>query len=132
MTSVYYYGPLERPGHHFFYENGMSLSHDERALIPWKEWEIDGKLQPGCWCDRGHWEHGQENEGEALLHQKDGWTLISFWDRTIDHRFACNSSYIAKGIFTFEQMVELAKVRFAERWNKMKFEVRLSSESRKL
>jgi hypothetical protein len=106
-----------------FYETGAKLLSFEREHVPWKDWEIDGKLQPGCFYDRGCWEHGRENEGEALLHHKDGWTALSFWDRSVDHRGACNSTYLAEGTFTFEEMVELAKTRFAARWSLMKFQV---------
>jgi hypothetical protein len=66
----------------------------------------------------------QEIEGEALVHHKDGWTALAFWDRTVDKRGACCSVYLAEGIFTFEQMVEMAKERFSHRWNKMNFEVK--------
>lgn len=129
MTTVYYYGPLDAPGHQFFDESGSKVYSNDKKGLPWKEWDIDGKLQPGCSPHPrdGRWEHaGPEIEGEALLHHKDGWTAISFWDRSVDPRGACNSTYIAEGTFTFEQMVELAKTRFAARWSKMKFEVRLS------
>lgn len=51
------------------------------------------------------------------------------WDRSVDKRGACNSNYFAEGDFTFEQMVTMAKARFAPRWDKMKFEVRLVFDS---
>lgn len=131
MTSVYYFGPLARSGHFMYNPDGYTVMRDEEEKIPWKPWDIDGKLQPGCYQHPrdGRWEHnGPENEGEALLHHKDGWTALSFWDRTIDTRYACNSTFIANGIFTFEEMVALAKEKFPGRWAAMKFEVRLSQE----
>ncbi len=68
-------------------------------------------------------------EGEAVLHHKDGWTALSLWDSTIDTRPGCSSTYIAKGVFTFEEMVTLAKERFTERWNKMRVTVTLVAQN---
>lgn len=127
-----YFGPWERAGHFLHDESGFRLDSRELNALPWKEWDIDGKLQPGCFPHPrdGRWEHsGPENEGEALLHHKDGWTALSFWDRSVDTRGACNSTYIAEGVFTFEQMVEMAKARFAERWNRMRFAVTLAQKA---
>ncbi len=123
--KMLYFGPLVTSGHFLFHDNGMGADYDEREKAPWKGHEIDGKLQPGCFIDRwGHWDtSGPQIEGEALIHHKNGWTALSFWDRTIDQRYGCNSTFMAEGTFTFEEMVELAKTRFAERWSKMKFQV---------
>ena len=129
---VLYFGPLKESGHFMFYENGQEVSPHRLAdtITPWKANDIDGTLQPGMILWREHWVKESERggrswrEGEAVIHHKDGWTALSFWDSTIDTRPGCSSTYIAEGIFTFEQMVELAKDRFAERWNKMRFEVK--------
>lgn len=126
---MYYFGPLEKPGHYLYREDGWTVSmfEDQDAVCPWKHFEIDGKLQPGCPdpADRLRNRTRPMCEGEALLHHKDGWTALAFWDFTVDTRPGSSSTYIAEGILTFEEMVELAKTRFAERWKKMAFEVRL-------
>lgn len=129
MTSVYYFGPLVESGHFMFREGSTyRVASYERPPIPWKDEEIDGSLQPGAPNpqDRLQRRTRPMREGEAALHTKDGWTALSFWDFTVDKRPGCSSTYIADGVFTFDQMVELAKARFSERWNKMRFEVRLS------
>jgi len=131
---MFYFGPWDHPGHYFFDERGREIWEDKipgfpfghsGTLIP-----VDGCLQPGvCKDGRGHWRRGgagTDDEGLALLHHINGWTALCFWDRTVDKRMACNSNYFAEGDFTFEQMIEMAKTRFATRWNKMKFEVRLA------
>lgn len=120
---MFYFGPWGEPGHYMFNEHRMWV-HKEEDNIPWNG-QIDGRLQPGCRFEDGRWEHydADETEGRALLHHKNGWTALSFWDRSVDTRFASNSTYFAEGTFTFEQMVEMAKARFADRWNRMKFEV---------
>jgi hypothetical protein len=125
---MFYFGPWDQPGHFFFSEGGYSSSREAESVIPWKDYEVDGVLQPGCVLERDRWvRKGPENEGEALLHHKGGWTALSFWDRSVDKRGACNSTYFAEGTFTFAEMVEMAKARFAVRWNKMRFEVKLKA-----
>lgn len=119
-----YFGPFREPGHFFFTEEGYSFSSSKFMDVPWRAEDIDGKLQPGRVLWRDHWiQRGPSTEGLSLLHHKDGWTALSIWDSSVDTRPGCSSTYIAKGTFTFEQMVELAKTRFAERWNRMKFPV---------
>lgn len=118
-----YFGPYKESGHFFYDETGWRLMRDEVQKLPWQH-ELDGTLQPGQVLWRGEWvQRGPRIEGEALLHHKDGWTALSMWDSSVDTRPGCNSTYIAQGIFTFDEMVALAKERFAERWNRMKFPV---------
>jgi hypothetical protein len=125
-----YFGPWDRAGHHMFNELGESVHSQRPRDFPWDENSptngIDCQLQPGCYKDKrdGYNQHGEEIQGQALLHHKNGWTALSFWDRSVDTRGGCNSTYFAKGNFTFDQMVEMSKTRFAFRWNKMKFEVK--------
>lgn len=116
---MFYFGPWDVAGHYMRSDNYPPQDLKESRAIshftagnPWG-YRIDGGLCP----DTG--------EGLALLHQKDGWTVLSFRDYTVDIRFGSNSNYLAEGTFTFEQMVEMAKTRFAYRWNMMKFEVKL-------
>ncbi len=130
---ILYFGPWDSPGHYLFWEGGIAerparVGGRERPRdFPWNENSsengIDCQLQPGCYRKDGVWKHGAEIEGSAKLHHKSGWTALAFWDRSVDIRGGCNSTYFAKGDFTFEQMVELAKTRFAKRWSKMNFEV---------
>ena len=120
-----YFGPWDQAGHHFHGRHGGYVSHENCLRCPWQPHQIDCGLQAGCVVDhRGHLTTGKEIEGDALLHHKDGWTALSFWDRTIDTRGRCNSTYLAEGTFTFNEMVALAKENFSRRWNHMKFEVR--------
>ncbi len=123
---MYYFGPWGESGHYLFTEQKRHVWTED--VIPWALGEIDCGLQPGC---KGKKSYQIDNkiqvEGEALIHHKSEWTALSFWDRTVDERYGCNSTYLAKGEFTFAQMVVLARTRFPERWNAMKFEVRLVS-----
>lgn len=129
-TRMFYFGPWDSPGHYVCDENGYSVAREVERILPWGHREenqhhLDCCLQPGCYKDRdGSIEHlGPQIEGQAVLHHLNGWTAIGFWDRTIDTRPNSNSAYMAEGTFTFDEMVEMAKTRFAERWNKMRFKV---------
>lgn len=125
-----YFGPWKESGHYFFYETGEPVYSEERKKLGWKDHEIDGVMQPGCPDPSDRLQrHGPRIQGEALLHHRDGWTALSFWDSSVDTRPGCSSTYIAKGIFTFEKMVELSKTRFAVRWNRMKFAVKLAEKT---
>lgn len=126
---MFYFGPWDRPGHYFFDEQGRSVREDLTPGFPFGHEPgkiyVDGRLQPGCPNpgDRLQRRTRAEVEGAAALHHIQGWTALCLWDRSVDTRGACNSNYFAEGEFTFEQMVEMAKSRFSERWNKMKFSV---------
>lgn len=118
---IYYFGPWDQAGHHMR-ARGIPADLEERRAIsgftytnPWGT-KIDGGL---CPKDTGE-------EGRALVHHRNGWTALSFWDYSVDTRPGSNSTYLAEGEFTFEEMVAMAKEHFAYRWNKMAFEVRLA------
>jgi|ERR1700722_12854775 len=119
---MFYFGPWERAGHFMHGEDGHEVwNRSELSGFPWQVdgSNIDGVLQPTCYQDpEGRWRNTKEPLNEAVLHQKNGWTAISFWDRSVDTRGACNSTYFAKGIYTFDEMVNLAKERFKVRWDK--------------
>lgn len=111
---MYYFGPLNDTGHYAYREDGSKVdSHTWVAMCPWG-FQVDGGIQP----------KGSQEEGVAAIVHKDGWTALTFWDRTIDTRPGSHSTYLAEGTFTFEQMVEMAKSKWARRWSIMKFEVR--------
>lgn len=123
--KMFYFGPWDRAGHFLVDESGRNVPYQQRGSFPWNEDSgeigIDCQLQPGCVKRYGRWKHGEETEGAALVHHKNGWTALCFWDRCVDTRGGCNSNYFAEGTFTFAEMVAMAKERFAYRWNKMPF-----------
>lgn len=100
--KVVYFGCWKDKGHYVRALSGISrYSKEEYAFTdtnPWK-YEIDSGLCPT----------GQEIEGVCAIHHKDGWTALSYWDRSIDNRGKSNSNFFAEGIFTFNEMIEIAK-----------------------
>lgn len=103
----YYFGCIDQPGH-YMHSSPAPRDIEERREVshfvhsnPWG-YDIDGGLCP----------KGPEVEGRAIVRHKDGWTALSFWDRSVDRRGKCNSNFLAVGDLTFDQMVELAKRHF--------------------
>lgn len=120
QPRMYYFGPWREPGHYVFEEGGYQLPWQQVSKLPWMEkdhWTADGGIEP-----QDKYKHV---DGAASLVKKEGWTALAMWDASVDKRLACVSVYIAEGDFTFEQMVDMACRRFATRWSRMKFPVKL-------
>jgi len=115
---MFYFGAWDAAGHYLFNERGLMMrEHEHEAKdFPWnvRGTDIDCELTP---------QRNNQHLGEALVHHKAGWTALAFWDRSVDRRPNSNSVFFAEGTFGLEEMVALARVRFAERWQKLGFDV---------
>ena len=119
MNDIFFFGCAkgDQSGHRMHKSRFSDMQYQEVARLvysnPWRH-SIDGTLAPaGC---------GQK-QGQALLHCKDGWTAISFWDRTGDSRMGSNSAFLAKGDYTFAEMINLASTAFPEIMASFKFSI---------
>jgi len=93
--KVYYFG-FAGSGHHMYQPgDGMYLRNLE---TPW------GAYPDGTLCPEKTYENGL-----ALLHHKDGWTALAFWDQSGDTRPGSHSTFLVPGTFTFDEMLALAK-----------------------
>lgn len=121
--QVVYYGCIGDSGHYFWEREGYSSSRRDplEAAIERVWTDVDGVLCYGI----QRYSNGPQEEGLALLHHKGGWTALSFWDRSVDHRGGSNSNFFAHGIFTFDQVCQIAEARFPRVWKRYKFKVRL-------
>ncbi len=96
---IYCFGCDGRPGH-YMHRTDMST-----------DWEF---------CKHNPWGYGIDNgllKGRTerfVLTQKDGWTALSFVDNTVDDRPGSNSSFLAEGEYTLNEMFELAHVHFPQ------------------
>lgn len=109
-TKMYYFGCVGQPGH-FMHRPGGRRDWD--ADTPW------GRTPDGTLCPAG----GKQVEGVALIHHKDGWTALSFWDRSVDQRGGCNSNFFVAAELSFDEMVAQAKERFPQVWHRFNFDV---------
>ncbi len=108
--KVFYFGCNKYPGHYMF-RVAMNIDWEFLERNPWGL-SIDGGLCPGAVKEIWRVPIEKQIEGAAHLHHKDDWTALSFWDRSIHKRSGCNSNFIAQGMFTFEEMLAIAREHF--------------------
>lgn len=95
----YYFGCIGRAGHYLFAAPGSPRI--EYTDTPFRH-QIDGRFCPP----------GAQVQGRAQLTHLEGWTAISYWDRTVDARPGSNSNFLVPAYADFDQMVELATRHF--------------------
>lgn len=111
---VFYFGCLDLAGHYLYEStNSKSESRIERIRYqnsnPWGD-KIDGGL---CPLDAsGDPTKSEQKEGSALLHYKDGYTALAFWDRSGDIKPGSNSVIIAQGTHDMKTMVDIGTKHF--------------------
>lgn len=120
MESYYFGCGNPREGGHFAFDTNGRKQHGH-----WLE-KLDGRVQykaaPG---------EPREPQGVcALSYTTDGtdtglYTLVGFWDRTGDDRYASNSIFAIHGYLTFEQAVETAKILFPKIFQRFTFPLTL-------
>jgi hypothetical protein len=120
---IYYFGALSRRGGHFLFAPGQKPASSEKKTLPWPD--VDAVLCPGYVA--GGTPEAVQIEGRALLHHRDGWTALAFWDRSVDARFGANSVFIAKGDHDLASMTELARRYFPDVWGRWNFPVQLAA-----
>jgi hypothetical protein len=122
MTDVFYFGCVQTSGHFLWDTSFRTLS---ARTTPWGN-GIDGKLCPGT-VDRrlGCVPTEEQEQGRAVLHHRDGWTALAFWDRSVDERGGSNSVFVARGTFTADEMIAKAREAFPRIWARFGFEVRV-------
>lgn len=125
MDEVLFFGCWSRVGHHLWTPRGQISDRRDLERIGGKS--LDGDFAPHlshlgyCNCP--------QIEGSAALHHLDGWTILSFWDRSIDRRKGSNSSFLARGELSFGEMVAVAKEHYPEVWRRYSFAIELSKGS---
>ncbi len=121
MSDKFYFGCFENKGHYFFNEK-MNKYFELDSGFPFNTGEIDTFFLKDILFK----EHGKsilEKQGESIITHKHGWTVLSFWDRSVDSRYGSNSNFFIKGIFTFDEMLEQCKSTFPKIFSRFKFDV---------
>jgi hypothetical protein len=96
LRKVYFFGCWNDDTGHYLHEPTGRSVHRGTDATPWGM-SIDGVLPPA----------GPDVQGRCLLHHKDGWTALAFWDRSVDTRPGSNAALLVEGEFSFEDMVDL-------------------------
>lgn len=115
-NDVLFFGCVDRAGHHLWDEQ---LRWMRSNPCPWSKSELDpptdtvglprGARIPAL--DAWMFDASQR-EGEAVLSNRDGWTRLGWADRSVDRRAGSHANVIAKGTFTGEEMLEIARRTF--------------------
>jgi hypothetical protein len=134
--NVFYFGCVKLPGGftsgHHMHRVDMTIEWEFTNNNPWGL-RIDGGLCPGATDEKGERRHPpmeEQVEGAAHIRHKDGWTALSFWDRSVDTRGNSNSNFLAEGKHTFEEMLSIAWLHFPEIMGRFKFTI-VPAEQRK-
>jgi hypothetical protein len=103
-------------GHNMYTPNGHSVTlQDRRSGLP----EVLA-FPDGTYCrgepkkdDRLQRKTLPETEGICRINFIEGWTILSFWDRSgSDTRPGCNSNFLVYGRRSFKEMVALANKNY--------------------
>ena len=115
-AEVYYFGCWgPEKGHFWFLTRGRCIYREPGGMPRSLTSRIDCGLCPNTPPpDDPYGNAGPQNQGEALLHHIEGWTVLAFWDRTVDHRGNSNSAFVVRGDYDFDAMLGVMRERFPE------------------
>lgn len=85
---------------------------------------LDGGYAPGSLFLGGKLklaDFDDQIEGVVRDYFEDGWTVLSFWDRSNDPNFNAHSTYLVKGTFTIGNALRLARAYFPDKFNNYPF-----------
>lgn len=120
--QVYYFGTLLRAGHVLRSADGHRVTDVEASRLPRRGtlWhagaQFDGHFAPGRRRKGGDAYPIEEDqiEGWAELTHNQGYTVLSWWDRSQDVRYGCNASIIASGTHDEAGMLEIGRRCFVQ------------------
>lgn len=103
MNTILYFGCIKDCGHYLFHPQKGKLHYKQENLIPW-----------GSNIDGGIFGTSKLKNDLGLIHTqtKDGWTAISFADRSVDSRYGSHSTFVVQGEVTVADLLAGAK----EQW----------------
>lgn len=112
--------PAMERGHFLFSPSGTHVFSDHQAQLPQRlqDHHLDSGYCRGVRSRRNPPDKEQV-QGLARLHRVEGWTLIAFWDRSGDSRFASNSALLVFGEHTFEEMVGIFEKSYPKQWSRL-------------
>ena len=108
-----FFGCTGQPGHHFHCKSDRRFNYDK---TPW-----GAKLDGGLLTDN-YYQADTSVTGKVAVVRKDGWTAMSFWDRSGgDSRAGCSSTFLAHAELGAITLLELAKVQWPEIFSRAGF-----------
>jgi len=112
-VAVLYFGCIDVAGHCLFHPTDSECRRpDLITAIPWR-YSIDGAVFVGS--------KYVYREGYIHSVKRDGWTAVGWADNSIDQRPASHSTFLAKGDFTNEELIALARAQWPKVFSRFKF-----------
>lgn len=113
VVRAFFFGCWNRSGHSWHVKNdSMSYIEIERSVPKIVNDHIDGGFCPGANWEDYYRKSRPEVEGEATLTHVAGWTVLGWWDRSVDSRSACNSNVVTPGTRSYADMVSICRNQF--------------------
>jgi hypothetical protein len=115
MSDVLYFGCVREIGHYLFMasETGAFKPHGKRARdLAWTRI-----------CDGGLLGEGDQVEGSAVWSYVGGYSIVSFWDRSVDKRGGSSSSFLVPGMHSLSEVLVAAGFAFPDIFERFKFEI---------
>ena len=118
-VEAYYFGCWGDTGHYWWRPSKERLSFkDAKDRFPTLYVQIDTGFCP----------KNTQREGVCTLNHIDGYTILSFWDRSVDTRPGSNSNFIVEGTFSFVEMISIAKAQYPMVFRRYTFGLHLANE----
>lgn len=112
--DIFYFGCLEGKGH-FLHRAGRKCSPENFEVLPWG-YHLDGQVLERAGIP-------DNPDGRILFEQREGWTLIAFWDRSVDRRHGSNSAFLVPAIVSLEELLRLAREQWPQVMARLPFEL---------
>ncbi len=110
MNEPIYFGCVERIGHYCYAADlGRATWRGRREWVN----RLDGLLPP----------LDTTVQGVATLAYIHGFSILAFWDRSVDNRPGSNSVFLIPGRWSFEETLERARVTFPKIFDRFQFEI---------
>ncbi len=113
MSDILFFGAWDRPGHYYWLPGRRSAETSRLLPASLAGGKIDGRLAPQKREPR-YPNRLLETEGEAAVHHIEGWTVVAWWDRSVDRRGMSNSALLMRGTHTMSAVFLEAADKFPE------------------
>lgn len=119
-----YFGCWRQAGHYLF-RRGMKSGYGAGPTFAGPDgWQLD---VPNPRKGRPSYQplevHTAQIEGHAKLSHVELYTVLGFWDRSVDKRHASHSTFVLPGLLSFSEAIAAARAAFPEVFARISFEL---------
>lgn len=112
MNELYYFGCMHQSGHYLFEQDAKSgcvIGSRYPSGDLQERFGRNGERLDGMFCPPKPW--GTQRWMESNIGQ---WRIVSWHDHSVDARYGSHSTFIGRGYESAQALVDDAKVRFKE------------------